>query len=415
MNQQVLKVVHFSDLHFGSGERYGTINSETGINKRFEDFMAALDKPIDFAISNNVDLVIFTGDTYKHATPEPIYQKEFAKRIQKLSKNNILTLMLVGNHDVLYRVDGSNALDIFTALDVNHVKVLSKISLNTYETNGKKLQVIALPHITKSKLLTKEDYRALSSSKQDDLLVTKVKESISGYIEQLDSNLPSILIGHGTLENASFGSEQDISIGKVLCYPISFFQNQNLDYVGFGHIHKYQILQEKSPLILYAGSLERVDFGEEKEDKGFIYFELSRGNISNYQYISTKPRPFLTIEVDTTLEAENNNIQKQIQDEIKKKTIKDSIIRLRFKIDESNLDLVDFNALKLLLKDSFSHVIQPEVVRKNRTYRMEELNTSIISDPILALDKYLYDKDEKEKEALIMKAKNLLREVNENN
>src|SRR3989338_9608841 len=110
-----MKVVHFSDLHFGSGERYGSINPETGFNKRFEDFSLALDKAIRFSIDHDVDLVIFTGDTYKHAVPEPMYQKEFAKRIKLLSTNQIPTVLLVGNHDVLYRSDGSNVLDIYSA------------------------------------------------------------------------------------------------------------------------------------------------------------------------------------------------------------------------------------------------------------------------------------------------------------
>ena len=202
----MIKIVHFSDLHFGSGERYGSLNPETGLNKRFEDFISVLDKPVNFAIENKVDLVVFTGDTYKHATPEPVYQKEFAKRIKKLSLNKIPTILLVGNHDVLYRVDGSDALDIYSTLEIEHVTVFNRIETKNIKTKSGEVQIVALPHITKSRLLTKEEYRNLSTKEQDNLMIEKVKHSINASIQKLDPTLPTILIGHGTIEKAQFGS-----------------------------------------------------------------------------------------------------------------------------------------------------------------------------------------------------------------
>lgn len=406
----MIKAVHFSDLHFGSGERYGSVNPESGLNKRFEDFIAALDKPVNFAIENKVDLAIFTGDTYKHAVPEPIYQKEFAKRIKQLSKNNIPTILLVGNHDVLYRVDGSHALEIYKTLDVEHISVFEKIELKDIETKSGKVQVIGLPHITKSKLLTKEEYRGLGSKEQDDLMIEKVKHAINGCIEKLDPAFPSILIGHGTIETAQFGSEQDLSIGKVLSYPLSYFQNEQLDYVGFGHIHRHQILQEAGPPILYAGSLERVDFGEEKEDKGFVYLEIEKGKQTKYEFISTSPRKFITISCDLTKDG-LENLQKELEDNIQKNEINGSIIRLRYMIHEENADKIDLLNIKVLLKESFSYVIQPEIVRKERTYRISEFDSEMTGSPLQALEKYLFDVPSEEKMVLLEKAKELIEEL----
>ena len=400
----MIKIIHFSDLHFGSGERYGPINPETGLNKRFEDFICALDKPVNFAIENKVDLVIFTGDTYKHATPEPVYQKEFAKRIKKLSLNKIPMILLVGNHDILYRVDGSDALDIYDTLAVDGVTVFNKIELKNIETKNGFIQVIALPHITKSRLLIREEYRNLSSKEQDKLMIEKVKHAISSKMEQLDPLLPTVLLGHGTIETAQFGSEQDLSIGKVLSYPLSFFQSQKIDYVGFGHIHRHQVLQEKEPLILYAGSLERVDFGEEKEDKGFIYLELEKGTV-NHKFISTNPRKFITISSDLT-----NSINPQIdlEAEVLKKKESNAILRIRYKIDESAVHLIDQKKIKDLLTDAFALSIQAEIISKERTYRMDDLNPNIISTPLIALEKYLFEYSEEEKTVLLEKAKQLI-------
>lgn len=404
MKNNKLKIVHFSDLHFGSGERYGSLNPETGMNRRFEDFICALDKPIDFAIDNQADLVIFTGDTYKHATPEPMYQKEFAKRIKKLSLKNIPTILLVGNHDILYRVDGSDALDIYSTLDINCVTVLNKIELKNIETQNGVVQIISLPHITKSRLLTKEEYRCLSIKEQDKLMIEKVKHALNACIRKLDASLPSILIGHGTIETAKFSSEQELSIGKVLSYPLSFFQLPELDYVGFGHIHRHQVLQGQTPLILYAGSLERVDFGEENEDKGFICLELERGKVK-YEFKSTSPRKFITIFCDLSL---SQNPQFDLEREIENKKQDDAIIRVKYLIQEENFRLIEQERIKLLLQNSFEFVIQSEVIHKERTYRLGDLDLNLVTNPMSALEKYLYEYCEEDKNILLEKAKELI-------
>ena len=38
----MVKVLHLSDIHMGSGFSHGKINPETGLNTRLEDFMQSL-------------------------------------------------------------------------------------------------------------------------------------------------------------------------------------------------------------------------------------------------------------------------------------------------------------------------------------------------------------------------------------
>lgn len=50
-----------------------------------------------------------------------------------------------------------------------------------------------------------------------------------------------------------------------------------LDYVATGHIHKAQNLNDgKHPPVIYSGSIERVDFGEAKDDKFFIIADVDK-------------------------------------------------------------------------------------------------------------------------------------------
>jgi DNA repair exonuclease SbcCD nuclease subunit len=79
-----INVLHFADIHIGM-ENYGHIDSSTGVNSRVIDFLRRLDEVIDYGLSHDVDLVIFAGDAFKTRDPSPTLQREFARRVKRLS------------------------------------------------------------------------------------------------------------------------------------------------------------------------------------------------------------------------------------------------------------------------------------------------------------------------------------------
>ncbi len=67
-------------------------------------------------------------------------------------------------------------------------------------------------------------------------------------------------------------------LGSDFVLPASLVKDKRLDYVALGHIHKPQDLNEgKHPPVIYPGSIERVDFGEAKDDKFFVIAEVEKG------------------------------------------------------------------------------------------------------------------------------------------
>ena len=94
-----MRVLHFSDLHIGV-ENYGRIDPETGLSTRLGDFLAAFDQVVDYAIDNHFDLVLLAGDAYKGRDPSQTHQREFARRLTRLSTAGIPSFLLVGNHDL---------------------------------------------------------------------------------------------------------------------------------------------------------------------------------------------------------------------------------------------------------------------------------------------------------------------------
>src|SRR5271154_250221 len=107
-----IELIHVSDIHFGSGELHGKVNPTTGLNIRFEDFVAALTKVVDYAIEREVDVFLFSGDAYRTPNPEPLYQKYFARELKRLSDAKINTVLVVGNHDQILRSQNSHSMSV---------------------------------------------------------------------------------------------------------------------------------------------------------------------------------------------------------------------------------------------------------------------------------------------------------------
>ena len=95
----MVRILHLADIHLGM-ENYGRTDPATGLSTRLGDFLRTLDEALDWALDNDVHLVLIAGDVYKNRDPSPTVQREFARRIARLSKAGLPTYLIVGNHDL---------------------------------------------------------------------------------------------------------------------------------------------------------------------------------------------------------------------------------------------------------------------------------------------------------------------------
>lgn len=286
-----MKILHFADAHIDMAN-YGRHDPQTGLPVRVLDFLKSLDEIVETAVDEKVDLVIFAGDAYKDRSPAPTFQREWGKRIMRLSQAGIQTLLLVGNHDLSPAIGRAHAIQEFETLHVPNVRVISKPQLlGPDDLGGLPLNVIGLPWVSRSGLMATLDTGADDSTEIYVELESRLTQLFESYLEQVNPDLPLILTAHASVQGAVYGGERMVMLGNDLVLSGSMVKNPRLDYVALGHIHKPQNLNGPGPYrknktpyvhppVIYPGSIERVDFGEAADDKFFVIAEVARGKTS---------------------------------------------------------------------------------------------------------------------------------------
>lgn len=384
----MIKLLHFSDIHLGSGFTHGKLNPETGLNTRFEDFVGTMGRCVDRALQEKVDLVLFGGDAFPDATPAPYIQQAFARQIHRLVEAEIPTVLLVGNHDQHSQGAGGASLCIYRTLGVPGVIVGDRLETHPVTTRSGPVQILTLPWLNRNTLMTKQETDALSMAEISQLLLDRLRTALEGEIRQLDPEVPTILLGHLMADAANFGAERFLAVGKGFSVPLTFLTRDCFDYVALGHVHKHQVLCQQPPVI-YPGSIERVDFSEEKEEKGFILAQIDR-QATTYEFCPLPVRRFVTIEVNLCEVDEANDV---LLKTIANHKVEDAIVRLNYQLRSEQIAIIEENAIHQALTSAHRYFIESEIIATTARSRLPELQDSRMP-PMDALKAYLQNRED---------------------
>ena len=374
----MIKILHFADAHIDMAT-HGRHDPESGLPMRVMDFLKSLDTIVDSAINEKVDLVLFAGDAYKDRNPAPTYQREWGKRIMRLSQAGIQTLLLVGNHDLSPAMNRAHAMTEFSTLQVPHVQVLDRpCFLTPDDLDGLPLQVLAIPWISRSGMMAHLDIQGGDLSQIYEELEERLTDLVHHWLDDADSEIPIVLTAHASVQGAKYGGERTVMLGGDLVLPGSLVKDQRLDYVALGHIHKPQDLNKNTqPPVIYPGSIERVDFGEADDDKFYVIAEVDKGATEVAWRQITGIRTF----VDRFVRLES---QEGIIDQLRnalppKEKLKDAIVRLVLEYPREWESLIDEASLREHAAEAFEFHLVKRPQQENRIRLPEDQTVGTLS------------------------------------
>ena len=386
-----MRILHFSDLHIGV-ENYGQTDPETGLSTRLADFLSSLDEVVEYALTEDVDLVLLAGDAYKGRDPSQTHQREFAKRLSRLSEASIPSFLLVGNHDLPNAVSRATAVEIFQTLQVPYLQVGSNRQNYTIPTKSGPLQILAVPWPRRSGILSREESRGLTIEEVRQAVQDRMTQAIYARAESLDPDVPAILTGHVTVNGATVGTERSMMLGQDHVLLAGDIGRPQVDYVALGHIHKHQILRNENPFMAYSGSLQRVDFSEEGDDKGFCVVDLDPAapqgkRLTDFDFHRLDARRFVT--VDVTVPVGDPDPTSAVVRGIARKDVVGAVVRVRVTLpSEVEAQLRDSDIRDALSEAHYIAAINRESPQEARRTRLDAESAKDLQ-PVEALRLYL--------------------------
>ena len=403
-----MKILHFADAHIDMAN-YGRHDPESGLPFRVLDFLKSLDSIVDAAISRKVDLVIFAGDAYKDRSPAPTFQREWGRRIIRLSQAKIPTLLLIGNHDISPAAGRAHAIQEFDTLKIPFVRVSQKPEfLAPRDLWDLPLQVIAIPWISRSGLMAATG--ETNSSEAFNRIEENISELIDSWLGESDPSLPVILTAHASIEGATYGGERLVMLGTDLVLSGSLVKNPRFSYVAMGHIHKPQDLNEGGqPPVVYPGSIERVDFGEVKDDKYYVIADVEMGRQTRVEWVQLKGvRKFL--DRRAVLKSAENVTETLLEALPEPAGMSEAIVRLSIEYPREWDSLIDEIALRKHAEQAFEFHLVKRPVSEARVRIAEGQVISSLS-PLDLLTQYFDAAKTKNADTLLELAREIISET----
>lgn len=215
-----MKFIHLADCHIGDSLSFDrSLSNKIRENKK---------KSFENILKNNKDLdfLLIAGDLYERSYFTISDYKELFSMIEGFTKD---VFYVTGNHDYIGKED-----DLINLLKPDNLHLYSTDEIEYYQI---------------------ENTRIYGISYSDRVFYKDFSYDIS-----LDDDFFNILLVHATV-NDKRSNYLNLNLEKL--------KNIGFDYVGLGHIHKWEDLGSR---VYYSGSIEPSDFSD-IYDYGYLLYE----------------------------------------------------------------------------------------------------------------------------------------------
>lgn len=283
-----MKILHTADWHLGKRlEQFS----------RLEEQQDVLEEIVRITDEEQADLVIIAGDIFDTFAPSTEAMDLFYRTVKKLSKEGKRpVLAIAGNHDSPDRIEVPNPLArengiFFAGYPHTHmasVSLDSGVSISRSAPGFAELRVPGKPYPVRI-LLTPyaNEYRLRSylgaedrEENLRDILREKWQELADLYCDNAGIN---ILVSHlfMTRQGAEIPEEPDdekpiLHIGGAQVIYSESIPRQ-IQYVALGHLHRYQVVDDRQCPVVYCGSPLSYSFSEADQKKFVSIVDLEPG------------------------------------------------------------------------------------------------------------------------------------------
>lgn len=267
-----IRFIHTADIHLGK-----TYRNSPAEQPRYDDFFLTLAGIVDDAVRESVDFMLISGDLFHNGQ---ILPRTFARTIEVLSPlkdASIPCICVEGNHDWIHRRENISWMEALS--EMGYIRLLRPTR-------------------------TEDGGYCFDSFDQE--------SGVGGYMEIGPLNIYGLgYIGAHAGRHVDRVCEAVRTENNLLLFHVGIWKYSPVEignmtlteahgladtfsYVALGHGHKPYSVEtpDAKPYGYNPGAPERVNFGEQKYDKGY-YFVTTMDNEFNVEFRETDLRPML--------------------------------------------------------------------------------------------------------------------------
>jgi exonuclease SbcD len=290
-----LRIAHVSDTHLGYRALFRA-DPLTGRNQRSEDIEHAYEAAVSDILNRNVDLVIHSGDVFHHTRPSWPALRCFIRQTRRLEAAGLPIIVIGGNHDTpRLRTSGS-------AYSVLELALPGTTFVTGYDEEfpvmdeSFNLHVVAVPH-------------------------GKLADNSPPYT-QPEAGKRNLMITHGLVPGMNLRGHREPGEEEVS----DSLLDAKFDYIALGHYHVWSKQRHNA---WYAGSTERMGFGDEDVDPGYLIVQLGTpGEPPEVEHIPIPARPMETLPELNCESMSAREIADKVFDRLKKLNSPQAVTRI---------------------------------------------------------------------------------------
>lgn len=270
-----MRILHTADWHLG--DRLGRVD-------RTADLQKAVERVARCCQEEAVEVLLIAGDLFSELSRPHSLRESIAHlqaTFEPFLRQGGTILAITGNHDnetfcqtlqmaMELATPAAGARDPVAA--PGRLYLASRPAfLRLADRQGTVVQFLLLPYPTPSSYLEDEVFYRSREELQRLLqkaLVEKLQELQGPPFQPAQ---PSVLMAHLHVQGVPFSQLFRLSEEESLLFSGELFAP--FTYTALGHIHKHQTVQGKEQ-IRYSGSIERLDLGEQNDNKGVVLVEI---------------------------------------------------------------------------------------------------------------------------------------------
>lgn len=276
------RIAFTADWHVD--EYPGRLDPATGLNARLLDYLTTADEVQGQAATAGAAALVIAGDFTERRHPSPWL---VARIVEVLDRFPELVVAVKGNHDSAKA--GRSIIEVLAGrpgiVGVSEPRIVEVEDCS----------IACIPHLDRHWLRAQPDFEGTPDAEVYRVLGEHFLTIARGLYAKAKADNPNgsaVLVCHQTLAGGQFNDSQVALLSDVSLVVDA----RALSAIGFegivaGHLHRHQ---EVLPNVLYTGSIERVDFGEADEQKGFVVADVEPGRF-DWSFIETPARRFVTL------------------------------------------------------------------------------------------------------------------------